>query len=120
VPGAAVNNWDIAIPTAVLTVSFTYNYQMTFHSIDYKGKCKATYKLTQVQGGKNVTLDSGTIAPGFDCSSPSAWVFDANGSKPIPSSPGPATLVGTLSTSKGKVTVKLPMLIALSGTPTAH
>src|SRR5690242_21474163 len=84
VPGAAVNNWDIALPTAVLTVSFTYNYQMTFHSIDYKGKCKGTYKLIQVQNGKKVTLDSGTIAPSFDCSSQSAWAFDTNGSGPIP------------------------------------
>lgn len=120
VPGAGVNNWDIAIPTVVLTVSFTYDYQMTFQSIDYKGKCKGTYKLMQVQGGKKVTLDSGTIAPSFDCSSPSAWVFGANSAKPIPNSPGPATLIGTLATSKGKVTVKVPMLISLSGAPVSH
>jgi hypothetical protein len=111
VPGAGVGNWDIPIPLPILKVGFFYNYQMSFYSISYSGNCKATYKLTQVKAGKTATLDSGTIAPTINCTFPSVWLYSANSSKRIPSSPGAATLTGTLATSKGKVTVKVPMII---------
>jgi hypothetical protein len=56
VPGAGVDNWDIALPVAVLHIGDNYTYQMTFHSVSFTGTCKATYKLTQVQGSQTVTL----------------------------------------------------------------
>jgi hypothetical protein len=111
VPGAGVDNWDIAVPVAALHVGNFYTYQMTFHSISYSGNCKATYKLTQVQGTKTVTLDSGTIAPSFDCTGPSIWAYAVNSTKTIPNSPGPATLTGTLAIGGSKLTMKVPMII---------
>ncbi len=111
VPGAGVHNWDIATPKALLQSGTSYTYQMTFQSINYAGTCKATYKLTQKQGGKNVVLDSGVIAKTFDCSSPTNWVYAVISSKPIPSSPGPATLTGTLTLNGGKVTMQVPVTI---------
>jgi hypothetical protein len=111
VPGAGVHNWDIATPKALLLSGSSYTYQMTFQSLDYTGTCKATYKLTQKQGSKNVVLDSGVIADTFDCSSPTNWVFAVTSSKTIPSSPGPATLTGTLTLHGGKVTMQVPVAI---------
>ena len=111
VPGAGVHNWDIATPKALLQSGNSYTYQMTFQSLDYTGTCKATYKLTQKQGNKNVTLDSGVIADTFDCSSPTNWAYAVTSSKTIPSSPGPATLTGTLTLNGGKVTMQVPVMI---------
>lgn len=111
VPGAGVHNWDIATPKALLLSGGSYTYQMTFQSINYSGTCKASYKLTQKQGSKNVTLDSGVIADTFDCSSPANWVYAVISSKTIPSSPGPATLTGTLTLAGGKITVQVPVTI---------
>jgi hypothetical protein len=111
VPGAGANNWDIPVPLPILKVGAFYNYQMSFYSISYTGNCKATYKLTQVQAGKTVTIDAGTIAPTINCTFPSVWLYSANSSKRIPSSPGAATLTGTLTTSKGNVVVRVSMTI---------
>lgn len=106
VPGAGVDNWDIALPVAVLHIGYNYTYQMTFHSVSYSGTCKATYKLMQGQ----TTLDSGTLVKKLDCTSPSIWAYFVNGPQ-IPNSPGPATLIGTLEFGGNKSTVKVPMLI---------
>lgn len=111
VPGAGVHNWDIATPKALLQSGNTYFYQMTFQSLSYSGNCKATYKLTQKQGSKNVVLDSGVIAGTFDCSSPTNWAFAVPAGKPIPSSPGPATLTGTVTLDGGKITMQVPVTI---------
>jgi hypothetical protein len=111
VPGAGVHNWDIATPKALLLNGSTYVYQMTFQSLSYSGNCKASYKLTQKQGNKNVTLDSGVIADTFDCTSPTNWAFAVPSSKAINGISGPATLTGTLTLTGGKVTMQVPVTI---------
>jgi hypothetical protein len=111
VPGAGVHNWDIATPKALLQNGGSYTYQMTFQSIDYTGTCKATYKLTQKQGTKNVVLDSGVIVDTFDCSSPTNWVYAVTSAKTVSGTSGPATLTGTLILTGGKVTMEVPVTI---------
>jgi hypothetical protein len=111
VPGAGVHNWDIPTPKALLLNGTSYIYQITFQSLTYSGSCKATYKLTQKQGKKNVVLDSGVLAPTFDCTSPSNWVYAVPGSKPLAGVTGAATLTGTLTLDGGKITVQTPVTI---------
>jgi len=111
VPGAGVHNWDTATPKALLQSGGSYTYHMTFQSINYSGTCKASYKLTQKQGQKNVVLDAGVIADTFDCSSPTNWAYALTSSKTIPSSPGAATLTGTLTLIGGKITMQVPVTI---------
>jgi hypothetical protein len=111
VAGAGVHNWDIATPKALLVSGTSYTYQMTFQSLNYSGNCKASYKLTQKQGTKNVVLDSGVIIKSFDCTSPTNWVFAIPAKNPIPNSPGPATLTGTLTLDGGKITMDVPVII---------
>lgn len=118
VPGAGVHNWDIATPKALLLSGTTYTYQMTFQSIGYTGTCKATFKLTQKQGKKNVVLDSGVIVDTFDCSSPTNWVFAQTSANAISGIPGPAKLTGTLILNGGKITMDVPVTIS-SGDPGA-
>jgi hypothetical protein len=111
VPGAGIHNWDIATPKALLQSGNAYTYQMSFQSLSYSGTCKATYKLTQKQGGKNVVLDSGTIIDTFDCTAPTNWVFAVTSPHVIPSAPGPATLTGTLTLQGGKIVTDVPVMI---------
>jgi len=67
--------------------------------INFAGTCKTSFKLTQDQFNKTVTLDSGTDAS-FTCNPGTQWAWVFTG-KTIPNFPGPATLTGTITYGGG-------------------
>jgi hypothetical protein len=109
VPGSGVENLDLAFPVTVLTQGTRYVYSVVLQDYNYTGSCTVTFKLTQVQGTKTVTLDSGTIKT-FNTAPGNIWVWVTTG-KAIPNSPGLATLTGSLkygtTTTSTKTTVVL-------------
>src|SRR4051812_26775043 len=58
--GAGTPTWDVALPRGILRIGSTYVYSMTMQNTMYSGECTTSYKLTQVQAGVTVTLDSST------------------------------------------------------------
>jgi hypothetical protein len=92
VPGAGVSNLDVAFPVTVLAQGTQYVYSIAVQDYNFTGSSTVSYKLTQVQNGKKVTLDSQTITT-FKTAPGNVWVWVATGN-PIPNSPGPATLTG--------------------------
>ena len=109
VPGAGVSNADLSFPLAVLTHGTAYYVQMTSQNTTFDGTCKNTYKLTQVQSGKTVTLLSGSVAP-YTCAAGTFWAWYA-GTKAVPNAPGAATLTATITAGKNKVSMKVPVVI---------
>jgi len=109
VTGAGVTNWDIALPLSALNSGTRYVYSLTFQVMNFTGTCNSTYKLTQVQAGETVTLDSGAILAGFSCS-PDIFLIHGTG-HPIPASPGPATLTAVVKYGSNKVMVHVPVVI---------
>lgn len=94
VPGALATNVDVAIPLALLTHGNIYVYSLTVQDNTFTGSCTASYSLTQVQGTKTVTLDTRAITT-FKTAPGNVWLWVSQG-KPIPNSPGPATLTGSV------------------------
>jgi hypothetical protein len=107
VPGAGVANLDVGLPTGILTHSHFYVYVMGFSNTAFTGTCTVSYKLTQIQAGKTVTLDTSSRNVS---SSPGDWAWSWVG-KAIPNSPGLATLAATTkcgaSTGSTKISVYL-------------
>jgi hypothetical protein len=110
VPGAGVPNVAVAFPTVVLTHGTQYAYTLGSQNTTYSGSCADTYKLTQVESGKTVTLDSGTIGSSYDCAVGDSFYWYTYG-KPVPNKPGLATLTGTIAYGTNKVSKKLTVLI---------
>jgi hypothetical protein len=110
IAGAGVDNLDVAFPQAVLLHGNFYVYLFATQNTTFSGTCTSSFKLTQVQGGKTVTLDSGTLKKDFSCTPGSYYAWDAVG-KAMPNSPGLATLEGTIAFGKSKVTMKVLMRI---------
>lgn len=102
VPGAGVTNMDVGFPTALLVHARFYVYIVGFSDTTFSGTCAVTYKLTQVQAGKTVTLDTATRNV---ATTPGDWAWAFAG-KAIPTSPGVATLTGTVKcgTATGTIT----------------
>ena len=94
VPGAGVANLAVAMPMTVLVHGTSYFYIAALQDYNFTGTCVVSYKLTQVQSGKTVTLDSGTIKS-FSTVPGNVWAWAAVG-KAIPNSPGIATLTGSV------------------------
>jgi hypothetical protein len=94
VPGAGVTNLDIGIPVTIFNHGTSYVYVTALEDLNFNGTCQASFKLTQVQGGATVTLDSGTD-PTFACTPSSSWAWAFFG-KAIPNSPGLAKLTATV------------------------
>jgi hypothetical protein len=109
VPGAGTPNMAVAFPTTVLTHGTSYVYTVAAQNYSFSGTCVASYKLTQLQSGKTVILDSGTINT-FSCASGEEWAFAAFGNA-IPNSPGPATLIGLVKF--GTTTIKTKTAVVL-------
>jgi hypothetical protein len=109
VPGSGIENLDLAFPVTILTQGTRYVYSVAVQDYNYTGSCTVSFKLTQVQGTKTVTLDSGTIIT-FHTAPGNVWIWVTTG-KTIPNSPGPATLTGSLkygtTTTSTKTTVVL-------------
>jgi len=109
VPGSGVENLSLAFPVTVLNHGTQYVYSVVMQDNNYTGSCTVSFKLAQVQNGKTVTLDSGTVKT-FSTEPGNVWIWVATG-KPIPNSPGEATLTGTLkyggTTTSTKTTVLL-------------
>jgi hypothetical protein len=110
IAGAGVHNLDVAFPQAVLVHGGFYVYLFATQNTTFSGKCTSSFKLTQVQGGKTVTLDSGILKKNFACIPGSYYAWDLVG-KAIPNSPGLATLEGTVAFGDNKVTMKMVMTI---------
>jgi hypothetical protein len=110
ITGAGVHNLDVAFPQAVLVHGGFYVYLFATQNTTFSGKCTSSYKLTQVQGGKTVTLDSAVLKKNFACTPGSYYAWDLTG-KAIPNSPGLATLTGTITFGGNKVTMTTVMRI---------
>lgn len=95
VPGSGTENLDIAFPVQMLTHGTRYVYSVVVQDYNYTGNCKVSFKLTQIQNGKKVTLDSGTITT-FKTAPGNVWLWVILGNA-IPDSPGAATLTGILN-----------------------
>lgn len=110
VQGAGVANVAVAFPIAVLKHGTQYIYTLGSQNTTFAGTCQDTYKLTQVQNGKVVTLDSGVIVNSYNCTANTVWFWYISGN-PVPDAPGIATLTGTISYGTKKVSTKLTVLI---------
>lgn len=107
VPGAGVINLDLGFPVGVLVHGNSYIYVLALTDVSFTGTCTLSYKLTQVQGGVPVTLDSNSMnrsqSPGVW-----AWVFPG---KAIPNSPGIATLTGTVKCGTASASIHTNVLL---------
>jgi hypothetical protein len=110
VTGSAVDNLDVAFPQSVLQHGNFYVYLLAQQNTSFSGTCTSSFKLTQVQGGQTVTLDSGTFKKNFSCLPGSYYAWDLVG-KAIPNSPGLVTLEGTIAFGGKKVVTKVVMRI---------
>jgi hypothetical protein len=112
VPGAGVLNVDLGFPASILNHGSVYVYSMIMQDLNFTGTCQASFKLTQVQAGKTVTLDSG-VGPNFPCGptvTGGGWGWFWTG-KPIPSSPGLATLTAIAKYGTKTVTLSSPVVL---------
>ena len=109
VPNTQDDNFDIAIPQSVLTPGLQYAYTITSQNFGFKGSCTTSFALVQTAHGSTTTLDSGTIAT-YNCAAGDVFIYFTYG-KPIPASPGPATLIGTVSFGGKAVSLKQPVFI---------
>jgi hypothetical protein len=109
VPGAGVNNWDISLPSGVLTQGQDYYLSFSSDSASYTGSCLYTVELTQVQDGHKVLLGSENFSPPGGCVPGQLLV--ATDFHKIPASPGPVTLSMKVKYDGGKAQIKLPMVI---------
>ena len=109
VPGAGVNNLDIALPLTLLTHGTSYFYIVALQDRNFTGTCVVSFKLTQVQAGKTVILDSGTIKS-FKSTPGQQWAWAAVG-KAIPNSPGLATLTGSVKYGTTTTSVNLAVVL---------
>jgi hypothetical protein len=110
VAGAEVDNADLSMPQAILVHGQQYSFVLTSQNTTFSGTCKDSYKLTQVQGGKTVVLQSATIIKSYDCTPGTYWMYYYYG-KPIPAAPGPATLIGTVTYGTSKVSMSVHVVI---------
>jgi hypothetical protein len=109
VPGAGVSHLDLSFPQTILTQGTSYWYLVALNDYNFTGTCVVSFKLTQVQSGKTVTLDSGTVKS-FSCSANTAWAWAAVGN-PIPNSPGIAKMTGSVKYGTATASVKTTVLL---------
>jgi hypothetical protein len=109
VPGSGVYNLAIATPNTLLAHGSSYIYTVSMQDINFAGTCKTSFKLTQVQFNKTVTLDSGTDAS-FTCNPGTQWAWVFTG-KTIPNFPGPANLTGTITYGAETATIASTVVI---------
>jgi hypothetical protein len=109
VPGAGVSNLDLSFPQTILTHGTSYWYSVALQNLNFTGTCVVSYKLTQVQAVKTVTLDSATIKS-FSCGPNSQWAWAVFGAA-IPNSPGVATLTGPVKYGTTTTTTKTTVVL---------
>lgn len=94
VPGAGIPSWSIGLAQAVLTQGQSYNYCVSLGTATANGKAAVSYKITQ---GSTV-VQTHVIITGSKFSVGSNGVYYlCSGYYALPSSPGPATLTGSVS-----------------------
>jgi len=109
VPGSQVENLDVSFPLALLAHGTQYVYSITVQDNSYTGSCTVSYALTQVQNAKKVTLDSAVITK-FNTAPGDVFLWVILG-KPIPNSPGLATLEGIFKCGTNKNTIQSTVLL---------
>jgi len=110
VAGAAVANLSIATPTTILTHGQHYTYTVAMQDNNYTGTYTITYSLTQVVGATTKTLQTGTIVSNKNAGPGSYWVWAIN-APAAPTSPGLATLTGTITYGKNVQKVSTQVLL---------
>jgi hypothetical protein len=108
VPGAGVDNWDIATPTAVLQNGQQFVFSASFDDISYTGTCSEEFEVSQVQKGNRVQL-FGTARLGLNCA-PGVGLWSTSPFV-IPDSPGPVEASVKVFFGSNKVSMKIPMQI---------
>ncbi len=106
VPGAGVDNLDLAFPQVVLVHGQFYTYVFGTQNTTYSGTCSWSFTLKQ---GKK-TLDSGTLEKSHACTPGQYYAWLLNG-KAIPNAPGLATLTGTVTFDGKKATLSVTVRI---------
>ena len=114
VPGAGINNWSNGWAQAVLVAGQAYNYCISIGSGVAQGKATVSYKISrgaaQIQSGTIIKASQYKVGPN------GIWYF-CSGYTVLPSSPGTATLTGTVAYtangSKKPVSSKLAVPILL-------
>lgn len=112
VAGAGVANVDLGFPASFLNNGKQYVYSFMMQDLNFTGTCQASFKLTQKQGTTVVTLDSG-VGPSFACGptvTSGGWGWFWTG-KPIPNSPGLATLTATVKYGTKSVAMSTTVLL---------
>ncbi len=94
VPGAGIPTWSIGLAQAVLVHGQSYNYCVSLGSNTASGKASVAFKITR---GSTI-IQSATIiaAKDFNVSNNGVWYL-CSGYTALPSSPGAATLTGTVA-----------------------
>jgi hypothetical protein len=109
VPGAGVSNLSLAFPVTVLNHGTRYVYSVVLQDFNFTGSATVSFKLTQVQSGKTVTLDSSTIKT-FTTAPGNVWIWVTTGAA-IPNSPGVATLTGYVKYGTTTTTTKTTVVL---------
>ncbi len=105
VKGAGVTNISMASPIAILQRGHSYAFLLASQNIDFKGTCSDSYVL---QRGAKI-LARGSIHT-YACAPGTYWEWEIY-SPAIPNSPGPATLVGTVTFKGQKATTTANVII---------
>jgi hypothetical protein len=100
VPGAGIENWANGVAQVVLVHGQSYNYCVSLGSAKANGTAGVTYTIAR----KKTIIQSGVIiAPGGLTITADQIMYVCSGYTVLPTSPGTATLTGTVSyTPNGK------------------
>lgn len=106
VPDAGTTNWDIPLPTAVLTSGTNYTETFTFYDIDYTGSCAFLIEVTSDKTGEALLK---TPVSNISCSPGATLVSTTTGAVSLP--PGPVTARATVYYGKKRVSMKAPLTV---------
>lgn len=108
VPGAGVNNWDIATPESLLSIGQSYALTVMFSDLSYNGDCRLKVTITQMQNGKRHVIWGADL--GSTCQAPDDYLVATTVAN-LPGNPGEATLNATLFAGSTKQSLKQQILL---------
>jgi hypothetical protein len=92
VPGAGIDTWSDGLALGVLTANQYYEYCVSVASAKVKGTGSIVYAITR----GHTVIQTDTVVDTFKMGNQGVWYFCA-GYHQLPSSPGPASMVATLT-----------------------
>ncbi len=109
--GAGEPDVDLPLATALLTHGTAYDITLQLQAgTSFSGTCSLSYAIKQTVSGKSTVIQSASIAQ--EACGGGGQDVNYVQSAPIPDSPGPATLVGTVTFGKKAVSLSVPISIS--------